>query len=151
MSHIDLRYTVQGSIVSSDTDLLDAIESALPAEGDDILGNEYNISRTQIEDSPNERLSARMTFTDDQKLNPKDAALSLFNQVKSHDLAAKADGWELQVYKSPEGAVRASNVRGWYEEDESRQPTRIDEDGNGESYTPSIFDPSNHVIESAQS
>ncbi len=68
MSHIDLRYTVQGSIVSADTGLLDTIESALPAEGAVVLGDEYSINR--VSDRPDlganeERLSARMTFAPD--------------------------------------------------------------------------------------
>jgi hypothetical protein len=77
---------------------------------------------------------------------PKTAAMNLYQEVASSDLAGKANNWELQVYESPQGGVLASDVKAWYEADESRQPTRSDEDGNEVKYIPSSFDPSNHVI-----
>jgi len=192
MTQIDLRYTVQGSIVSTDTSLLDTIESALPAEGTVVLGDEYSMNR--LSDSPDlganeERLSARMTFAPDgdvfaddsngvpklvvgegsdtdadgnpvlaeyevlrsnvsdaEMYGPKQAALGLFNTVASHDLASKASGWEVQVYRSPQGGILASDVRAWYEADETRQPTRTDEDGNEESYVPSAWQPEHHTV-----
>ncbi len=192
MTHIDLRYTFQGSIVSTDMGLLDTIESALPAEGTVVLGDEYSINR--VSDGPDfganeERLSARMTFAPDgdefaddsngvpklvvgegsdtdadgnpvpaehevlrsnvsdaEMYGPKQAALGLFDAVASHDLASKAEGWELQVYRSPQGGVLASDVQVWYEEDESRQPTRTDEDGNEVSFVPSQWSPEHHTI-----
>jgi len=194
MTQIDLRYTVQGSIVSTDTGLLDTIASALPAEGTVVLGDEYSINR--VSDSPDlganeERLSARMTFAPDgdafaddsngvpklvvdegsdtdadgnpvpaehevlrsnvsdaEMYGPKQAALGLFNAVANHDLATKASGWDLQVYRSPQGGVRASDVQAWYEADETRQPTRTDEDGNEESYVPSGWQPEHHIVAS---
>jgi len=204
MSHIDTRYTVAGHIESTNTTLLDAIQSALPEEGDIVLGDEYTVSRTDVEDSNAERLSARMTFspdgdefavengttkhvveldadeeiveTDDGErvvktefdeipvdsygranevlrsevtdiFGPKQAAMNLYQEVANADLANKADNWELQVYESPQGGVLASDVKAWYEADESRQPTRTDEDGNEVKYVPSSFDPQNHVIQ----
>jgi hypothetical protein len=213
MSQIDTRYTVAGHIESTNTTLLDAIQSALPAEGDVVLGDEYSVSRTDVDDSNAERLSARMTFapdddefaisdgttkhvveldadeeivttdadeeivtTDDGErvvktdfgeipvdsygranevlrsevtdiFGPKTAAMNLYQEVANADLAGKADNWELQVYESPQGGVLASDVKEWYEEDESRQPTRTDEDGNEVKYVPSSFDPQNHVIQ----
>jgi hypothetical protein len=200
---IDTRYTVAGHIESTDTSLLNAIQSALPAEGDVVLGDEYNVSRTDIDDSSAEQLSARMTFapdgdefaisdgttkkvieldsdeeiveTDDGErvvktefdeipvdsygqpnevlrsevtdiFGPKTAAMNLYQEVANADLAGKADNWELQVYESPQGGVLASNVKAWYEADESRQPTRTDEDGNEVKYVPSSFDPQNHIV-----
>jgi hypothetical protein len=77
---------------------------------------------------------------------PKTAAMNLYQEVANADLAGKADNWELQVYESPQGGVLASNVKAWYEADESRQPTRSDEDGNEVKYIPSSFDPSNHIV-----
>ncbi len=188
MSHIDLRYTVQGSIVSTDTSLLDMIESALPAEGTVVLGDEYNINR--VSDSPDlganeEQLSARMTFAPDgdefaddsngvpklvvdegsdtdadgnpvpaehevlrsnvsdaEMYGPKQAAMGLFNAVANHDLASKAEGWDLQVYRSPQGGVRASDVQAWYEAHPDRQPT----DEDGESFVPSGWNPEHHTV-----
>lgn len=183
MSHINLRYTVQGSIVSTDTDLLDAIESALPAEGTVVLGDEYSINR--VSDSPDlgdgeKQISARMTFAPDGDefavengttkkvvesdagdgeilrenatdiFGPQGAADTVFTQVKNHDLASKAEGWELQLYRSPQGGVLASDVQAWYEEDPTRQPEREVEQPDGstttEQYVPSAFDPQNHII-----
>ncbi len=192
MSHIDLRYTVNGSIVSTDTTLLDAIESALPTEGEVVLGDEYQINR--LSDSPDlddneERITARMTFAqdgtefaNDSNGNPKivvddgsdidadgnpiptdneilrsnvassdiygakQAAMGLFDAVTTDDLAKKASGWNIRLYRSPQGGVRQADVKAWYEADESRQPTRTDDDGNEVKYVPSTFDPQHHVI-----
>lgn len=182
MTHIDLRYTVQGSIVSTDTSLLDAIESALPAEGTVVLGDEYSINR--VSDAPDlgdneERISARMTFAPDASefandasgnpnlvvdsdagenqilrenvssseiYGPKQAAIGLFDEVVNHDLANKASGWTIEVYRSPQGGVLSSDVKAWYAEDESRQPTRTDEDGNEVSYIPNAWNPEHHVL-----
>jgi hypothetical protein len=176
MSNIDTRYTVRGNIESTDTTLLDAIESALPAEGDIVLGDEYRISRSDVQNSNAERLEARMTFAPDDDefavengttkkvvesdagdgeilrsnatniFGPKTAAMNLYQEVANADLADKADNWKLQVYESPQGGVLASDVKEWYEADESRQPTRTDEDGNEVKYVPTAFEPSNHVI-----
>lgn len=192
MTHIDLRYTVQGSIVSTDTSLLDAIESALPAEGEVVLGDEYQINR--LSDSPDlddteERISARMTFAQDgtefandsngnSKIvvdngsdidadgnhipaeneilrsnvassdiyRAKQAAMGLFDAVTTHDLAKKASGWNIRLYRSPQGGVRHADVQAWYEADESRQPTRTNDDGNEVKYIPQSFNPDHHVI-----
>lgn len=153
MSHIDLRYTVQGSIVSTDATLLDAIEDALPADDAEALGNEYSVTRTDVEDSEKERLSGRMTFTADSfeledgaTVSPREAAESVYQDIVNHDLAAKADNWKVKLYRSPEGGVLAEDVRKWYQEDESRQPTRTDEDGIEVSYIPSSWNPNNHVL-----
>lgn len=173
MSHIDTRYTVRGSIETSDSTLLDTIEAELPDEDDVTLGDEYTVSRTDVEEKDGvEVLSARMTFASDGDefavengttkevvesdagdgqilrenatdiFGPQGAADTVFTRVKNHDLASKADNWELQLYESPQGGVTAEQVQAWYEEDPTRQPT--DEDGN--QYVPSAFDPENHII-----
>lgn len=149
MTHIDLRYTVQGSIETTDQTLLDAIEDALPADNDEALGNEYSLTRTDVPDSDKERLSARMTFTaeefeleDGTVVTPKEAAESVYQNVVSHDLASKADNWQIKLYRSPEGGVLASDVQAWYEENPNEKPT----DDDGEAYIPSSWNPENHVL-----
>lgn len=157
MSHIETRYTVNGEVVSTDTTLLDAIESALPAKDNDALGNEYSCTRSDVPDSDKERLSARMTFTavefeldDGTTITPKAAAESVYQAVVTHDLAAHADDWAVRLYRSPEGGVLTSDVQAWYEEDPTRQPEREVEQPDGstttEQYVPSAFDPENHII-----
>jgi hypothetical protein len=159
MSHLDVRYCVNGRIVSSDKTLLDKIESALPDEDNVILGNEYSQNRTTSREANDladghERLSARMTFAGESKtlpdgteITPKQAATELFNTVASDELAQQADNWSVELYRTPEGAIRSKDVRAWYEADESRQPTRTLEDGTEEKYAPSSFDPSHHIVQ----
>lgn len=178
MTH-ETRYVINGRIESTDSTLLDTIESELPDEGDTVLGNEYDLSRSSVlDDEGNETgaevLSGRMTFAPDGSeftldadgnitevedssnydsaniFGPAEASQQFYQTIVSHDLAAKADGWRVWVYQSPEGGVTASDVRDWYEADESRQPTRTVEQDDGttteESYVPSSFDPQNHKI-----
>lgn len=84
----------------------------------------------------------RDDVSDSDIYGPAEAAQQFFQQIVSHDLAVNADGWRVWVYQSPEGGVTADDVRAWYEEDESRQPT----DEDGEPYVPNSFDPSNHIV-----
>lgn len=176
MTHIELRHTVRGEIVSTDSTLLDQIESVLPSENGVTLGDEYNIDRNSVglEDGT-ERIVARMTFapdgdefaddsngvpkkvvdsdagedeilrsnvSDSDIYGPSEAAASLFSTVESSDLANKADRWELRHERSPQGGVIYEDLRKWYAEDESRQPT----DEDGDSYIPGEFKTDNHVI-----
>ncbi len=171
MSHIDTRYVVNGRIESDDTTLVDTIEKELPNEGDPVLGNEYDLSRSPVLDEDGnetnvEVLSSRMTFAPDGSeftvdadgniievkdssnydsadiFGPAEAAQQFYQTIVTHDLAAKADGWRVWVYRSPEGGVTAEDVRAWYKEDMDRQPLNED----GEPYVPSNFDPHNHVL-----
>jgi hypothetical protein len=181
MTHLETRYVVNGRIESDDQQLLDQIESELPAEDDPVLGNEYDLSRTPVLDADGnetgtEVLSGRMTFapdgseftrdadgntlvvieggepTDNEVLKanvdsadifgPAEAAQQFHQQIVSHDLAGKADGWRVWVYESPEGGVTSRAVQAWYEADEARQP----ENEEGEKYVPNSFDPANHVV-----
>ena len=179
MSHIDPRYVVKGRIESENTELLDTIESELPDEGDPVLGNEYDLSRSPVlNDESNETdaevLSGRMTFAPDDReftldadgniievedssnydsadiFGPAEAAQQFYQTIVSHDLAEKADGWRVGVYQSPEGGVTASDVKEWYEADETRQPEREVEQPDGttstEKYIPNSFDPTNHIV-----
>lgn len=116
----------------------------------------------------------RENVSDSDIYGPAEAAQQFHQQIVSHDLANKADGWRVWVYQSPEGGVTADDVRAWYEEDETRQPRDqdaepveeeqvvTDENGdpildeNGDEqyetvevqprYVPDSFDPSNHVV-----
>jgi hypothetical protein len=162
MSHLDVRYCVNGRLTSSDTTLLDQIESALPDENDVILGREYSQNRTTSSEdtdlaSGEERLSARMTFAgesttldDGSELTPEQAATNLFDTVASDELGQQADNWSLELYRTPEGAIRSEDVQAWYEADATRQPTRaVEQDGQTveEKYVPSSFDPSHHSVQ----
>lgn len=146
---MDIRHCVGGSITTTDTDLLDAIETELPDESGVLLGAEYEHTRTENDDG-SETLRARMTFASDDTeverngtvVTPRKAAGKLFQSVVTHDLASRADNWEVRQYRTPEGAVLARDVREWYEANPSEQP--VDEDG--EPYVPDTFDPLNHVI-----
>lgn len=155
---MNVRYVVSGQIVSSDSTLLDTIESELPTEDDIILGNEFSKSRKPETDESgtetgNEILSARMTFAaedvelqDGTIVTSKESATSLFNAVVSADLATKASGWTVRLYRSPEGGVTVSDVREWYESHPDEQPTREAPDESEEPYVPNRWNPNNHVL-----
>jgi len=164
MSHLDIRHVVQGRITTDDGQLLDQIEQALPSEDDVTLGNEFGKTRRPETDdngneTGNEMLSARMTFAPDGKevldddgnvidtIDPKQAASDLFQQVANSELADKAENWELRHYRSPEGAVTASDVQAYYENNPNEQPA----DGDGEPYVPSSWDPANHIVDETSS
>jgi hypothetical protein len=123
---------------------------------------------------PDENEMLRMNVDESTIFGPAGAATNLFNAVTTHDLASKASGWNVRVYRSPEGGVTSDDVQEWYEADESRQPRDqdsepveeeqlvtddngdpiLDADGNEQyetvqvqpKYVPNTFDPSNHVI-----
>lgn len=70
MSHIETRYVVKGRIQTDTSTLLDAIEDELPAVDVPVLGNEYDLERTQVRDSDGteigeEQIIGRMTFASD--------------------------------------------------------------------------------------
>jgi hypothetical protein len=145
--HLDIRYCVDGEIVSTDTTLLDEIESSLPDETDVILGAEYSQNRVSSNDSDDldtgqKRISARMTFSGEpqekngQKVTPKAAATVLVDNIVSHDLAGKAENWEIKIYRTPEGAIQKRDVQAWYEAHPEEQP-------DGE--VPTSWNPENHV------
>jgi hypothetical protein len=144
---LDIRYCVRGEIVSTDTDLLNTIESQLPDETDVMLGAEYSQDRvsgsdTDDLDTGQERLSARMTFSGEpqevngQTVTPKQAANDLIDTVVSHDLASRAANWEIELYRTPEGGVRKRVVREWYQNHPEQQP-------DGE--VPTSWNPEHHV------
>jgi hypothetical protein len=145
---VDIHYCVKGEIVSTDSDLLDTIESQLPDETDVILGTEYSETRVSASDADNldtgqERLTARMTFSGEpqektgQTVTPKAAANELIDAIISHDLAANAENWEIELYQTPEGGVRRKDVREWYKSHPEQQP-------DGE--VPDSWDPKHHVV-----
>jgi hypothetical protein len=147
MSDLDIRLCLRGEVISTDTDLLDTIESQLPDETDVILGREFAQTRVSASDADNldtaqERLSTRMTFAGEpqdkngQTVTPKGAANGLIDAVVSHDLAARATNWEVELYRTPEGGVRKRDVRGWYENHPEEQP-----DGD----VPTSWNPEHHV------
>jgi hypothetical protein len=153
MSHLDIRYCVRGEITSTDADLLDTIASQLPDETDVILGTEYSQTRVSASESDNldtdqERLSARLTFAgepqevDGTEVTPEQAATGLVNKLTGHDLATRAEDWEVEMYRTPEGAVRAQDVQAWYEANPKKQPDSEDPD----SGVPDSWDPENHVV-----
>jgi hypothetical protein len=148
--HIDVRYCIRGEVQTDDSKLLDTIESELPNASEVTLGAEYSANRiAEAEDLADreERLSARMTFAGESKevngttVTPHGAAKQVFTKLTTHNLASKASDWYVEMYRTPEGAVTADNVQAYYEEYPDEQPT----DGNGESYVPSSWDPTNHV------
>lgn len=155
---MNVRYVVSGRIVSEDSTLLDTIESELPDEGDVILGNEFRKSREPEKDESDtetgaEILSVRMTFAsedveleDGTVVTPRESATALFDSVVSHELATKASGWTVRLYRSPEGGVTVSDVREWYESHPDEQPTREAPDGSEEPYVPNRWNPNNHVL-----
>lgn len=151
---LDVRYCVRGSIVTDNTALLDTIQSKLPDASEVILGAEYSENRTA--DGENladgeERLFARMTFAKEAKnvngttVTPEKAAKQVFTQVTTHDLASKAQDWNVELYRTPEGAVTQEKVQKYYENNPSLQP----KDEDGDAFIPSAWDPSHHVIKSA--
>jgi hypothetical protein len=144
---LDIRYCVRGEIVSTDTDLLDTIESQLPDETDVILGTEYSEIRVSASASNNldtgqERLSGRMTFSSEprekngQTVTPKQAANDLIDTVVSHDLASRPANWEIELYRTPEGGVRKRDVQAWYEAHPEEQP---------DDEVPTSWNPEHHV------
>jgi hypothetical protein len=144
---LNIRYCVRGKIVSTDTDLLNTIESQLPDETDVILGREYSQTRVSAGETDNldtgqERLSVRLSFAGEpqekngQTMTPKAAANDLIDGIISHDLAARASNWEVELYRTPEGGVRKRDVREWYEAHPEEQP-----DGEG----PTSWNPEHHV------
>jgi hypothetical protein len=139
---------MRGEIVSTDTDLLDTIESQLPDETDVILGREYSQNRVSASDANDldtgqERLSARMTFAGEprevngQTVTPKQAANDLIDTVLSHDLATRAENWTVAMYRTPEGAVRQKDVQAWYEANPEQQPG---------SEVPDSWNPEAHIV-----
>jgi|APHM01.1.fsa_nt_gi hypothetical protein len=148
---LDVRHCVSGRIESTDTALLDAIQTELPDESNVMLGAEYTETRRPLEEGDGEELYARMTFTaesqtvDGTEVTPEQAATQLYQSVASADLATKADGWQLRLYRTPEGAVRQGDVREWYEAHPDKQPT--DEDGN--AVIPDAWDPAEHTLDEA--
>jgi len=141
-------HVVQGRITSADTALLDQIQTALPDEDAVTLGTEYSQSRVENDDGT-ETLSARMNFArgetelpDGTTVTGEQAAAQLFQQVANADLASKADGWELRLYQSPDGAVTLSELEEWFEAHPDRQPT----DADGEKYVPPQWTPEHHTV-----
>jgi hypothetical protein len=191
---IDVRYVVQGEIVSSDSQLLDGIQANLPDESGVVVGQEWGEDRgpetaQDGTETGNERLYARMAFAQDGTefatgadgqpnlvvdvgsdtdsngdpipaedevlrqnvastdiYGPQQAATQLYEAVASSALANKADGWSLKLYRSPQGAVTADNVREWYEQHPDERPTRETQDGDVEPFTPSSWQAAHHII-----
>lgn len=148
MAHINIRHCVRGTVVSTDGTVLDSVEAELPAEDADDLGNEYSNSRqAEVDDSGAETgaevVSFRVTF--DSTSAGVTAAEDLYATLTGLDLSG-ADSYELVCYETPEGAVRADDVRQYYEENPDEQPT----DQDGESYVPSSWDPANHIVAEEQ-
>lgn len=150
-AHIDVRHAVRGTVRTTDSDLLDTIESAVTEDvPDTLLGAEFECNRHAPEDADEdvEELTARLTFAadsteiDGEEVTPEDAAYDLYDSILAHDLAEKAEDWELQVYRTPEGGVYHKDVQKYYEAHPDEQPT--DDDGN--SYVPSSWDSSHHVV-----
>lgn len=68
--------------------------------------------------------------------------MDLYNIILAHGLAEKAEDWELQVYRTPEGGVYYKDVQAFYEDNPDLQP----EDENEEAYIPTAWNPSNHEL-----
>ena len=138
---MDVRYCVSGSLITTDAELLDAIQAALPPTDSPRLGMEYTESREPAEDSDAERLAARMTFADSEQGQAR--AEYLFEEVTTHDLATVAEDCSVRLYRTPEGGVTQQEVREYYETHPDEQP--VDEDG--EPFVPSSWDPERHIID----
>ena len=101
-----------------------------------------NVKEVIDSGEPNDDQILRTNVDDSDIFGPAEAAQQFYQQIVSHDLATKADGWRVWVYQSPEGGVTVNDVREWYENHPDEQP--IDEDGK--SYIPSRWNPERHII-----
>jgi ribosomal 50S subunit-recycling heat shock protein len=71
-----------------------------------------------------------------QTVTPKAAATVLVDDIIAHDLAAKAENWEVEIYRTPKGGVRKRDVREWYKNHPEEQP---------DSEVPDSWNPEHHV------
>jgi len=136
---IDVRYCVQGTITTSDTALVDQIETALPSKDSPRVGGEYTVSRDTNDDGT-ETLRARTSFADSAQGQAR--AEYLYEQITNSDLAQRADNWAVLLYRTPEGGVRPDGVREWHRIHPDQQPLTDD----GASYIPTAWDPAQHTI-----
>jgi hypothetical protein len=157
MTHLDIHPVVALDVTASDAALLDTLADLLPTRDEPYVERElhetrFNPTEDERLDDGEERHLARVSFisgkitveADDgstTEYNGSDEAASLFAALTSEDLA-NAKGF-IRHYRSPLGGVSPKEVREWYESNPDEQPT----DESGESYVPTSFDPSNHIVD----
>lgn len=149
--HLDVQHHVKVDVTSSDSTVLDSVESALPEVSADEVGPEYD-GPQRSNSSPElaegeERLVSRVVLQTTYDSNggvhtyAETHAQNLYDTLTSYD-ASRASSFTIRHYESPTGGVTADDVRAFYEENPDLQPT----DEDGEAYVPSSFDPTNHII-----
>jgi len=113
MSHLTLHHVVRLRVETTDTALLDSLETTVSDVPAEVRGPETDGPRRTdvVRDSVETRLTARVTFTTGD--DGKQAAADLYDALVAHDLPADAS---LMHYRSPVGLVNAADVREWHED-----------------------------------
>lgn len=154
---LDVRYALNGSVTSTDTDLLDTIEAELPDLTHDLLGDDLSVNRTENDDG-SETLTATLRFAPDgteasvelpdgtvATHTPETYSQAVFEQIQTHELANRATEWELRLYRAPQGSQLADDVRAYYEANPGLAPT----DDEGNTVFPNRWRADRHTIATA--
>jgi len=113
MSHLTLHHVVRLAVETTDTDVLDSLETTVTDVPADVRGPESDgPTRTDTDDSDTTRLTARVTFVADA--DGETAASDLYDALVAHDLPADAT---VRHYQSPVGLADAQDVREWHADD----------------------------------
>jgi len=111
MSHLTLHHVVRLRVETTDTDVLDSLETTVTDVPSEVRGPETDgPTRTDVRDSEQTRLTARVTFAD----GSEQAASDLYDALVAHDLPADAT---VHHYQSPVRLADAQDVREWHAED----------------------------------
>jgi len=145
-----IHHIIQLDVTTTDTDLLDALESDLPGADAPETGPEYD-GPQRVTDAPDlesgeERLAARVSFVcdpvevDGTTYDGPTAAADLYDRLTAYALPT---GATVRHYKSPVGGVSRQEVAAWYDAHPEEQPT----DDDGEPYVPASWSPENHIVD----
>jgi len=154
---LDVRYALNGSVTSTDTNFLDRIEAELPNLTHDLLGDDLSVNRTDNEDG-SETLTATLRFAPDGTQasvelpdgtvathTPETYSQAIFKQIQAHKLADRATEWELRLYRAPQGSQLADDVRAYYMVNPDLAPT----DDAGDTVFPNRWRADRHTIATA--
>jgi len=113
MSHLTLHHVVRLAVETTDTTLLDSLETTVADVPVDVRGPEVDPpTRTDVRDSDATRLTARVSFSADS--DGEQAASDLYAALTAHDLPSDAT---VQHYRSPVGLTDTQDVREWHADD----------------------------------
>jgi len=153
--HLNIQHHVKVNVTSSDSTVLDSVESALPEVGADEVGAEYDGAQ-RSNSSPElaegeERLVARVVLQTTYDSNGGVHTYAETHAQNLYDALAAIDyrnaEYECRHYKSPTGGIVQSQLEGYYDTNPGEKPV----DDNGEAYVPTTWDPSRHVVSEVSS